>query len=119
MLKKIKLIIIKPMEWHLVFMGAFVIVLFYLQIIASPTIIIGLIGTIAFNFFEFNSAMNVVYGFLLIGFFIGVFWAERIRRSFGIVTFHSYLLSTPEIDGWRDGAGNKINRKSSKKNQNN
>ena len=119
MLNKIKPIIIKPMEWYLVFMGAFVICLFYIQIVTSPAIIIGLIGTTAFNFLEFENAMYVVCGGVLIGFFIGVFWAERIRRSLGIVTFHSYLLSTPEIDGWRDGAGNKIKRKNSKKNQNN
>jgi len=106
----IKSIIVKPMEWHLAFLGFFVVSLFYLQVI-TPTILVGFIGVTAFNFLENGLAINVVYGFAFTGSFIGVIWAERIRKSLGIVAFHAYLLSTPEIDGWRDSAGNKISKK--------
>ena len=107
----IKSIIVKPMEWHLASLAFFVVSLFYLQIVITPTILVGVIGVTAFNFLEYGLAINVVYGFAFAGSFLGVIWAERIRKSLGIVAFHAYLLSTPEIDGWRDSAGNKISKK--------
>ena len=69
------------------------------------------IGLTAFNFIKYDMAMNIVYGFSFIGAILGVLWAERIRKKLGIVTFTAYLLSTPEIDGWRDTSGNRIKRK--------
>lgn len=110
MLNTIQKIIAKPMEWHLIFLGFFVVSLFYMQIVITPTILVGLMGITAFNFLEYNSAINVVYVCTFIGSILGFIWAERIRKSLGIITFHSYLLSTPEIDGWRDSTGNKINK---------
>ncbi|WDE10642.1 hypothetical protein [Thalassomonas haliotis] len=107
----LKNIIVKPLEWHLAFLGVFVISLFYLQIVSAPTFFMALIGISAFNYLEYDTALNVVYGCSFIGLVLGVLWAERIRRTLGIVTFTAYLLSTPEIDGWRDSAGNKIQRK--------
>jgi len=107
----LKNIIIKPLEWHLLFLGFFVVTLFYLQIVITPTILMALIGLIAFNFIEYDTALNIVYGCSFIGAILGVLWAERIRKTLGIVTFTAYLLSTPEIDGWRDTSGNRVKRK--------
>ncbi|MDO6775440.1 MULTISPECIES: hypothetical protein [unclassified Shewanella] len=45
---------------------------------------------------------STLYLSLFLGFIAGLIWAERIRRTIGILTFHSYLLSTPEIEGWRN-----------------
>ncbi|QBG34636.1 hypothetical protein [Litorilituus sediminis] len=56
-------------------------------------------------------ALYVVYGCGFIGVIVGFIWAERIRKTLGIVTFTAYLLSTPEIDGWRDISGNRVKRK--------
>ncbi|MEJ2765651.1 hypothetical protein VV869_16990 [Photobacterium sp. MCCC 1A19761] len=34
-----------------------------------------------------------------LGFVIGAFWAERIRKNMGLITFHGRLIGHPEIDG--------------------
>ncbi len=70
-----------------------------------------LIGFSAFYFLEQGIAIKVVCCSAFFGLVLGVLWAERIRRTMGIITFTAYLLSTPEIDGWRDATGKKIQRK--------
>ena len=107
----LKRIITKPLEWHLYFLGGFVICLFYLQIVVTPIVFIGLLGTISLNFLEYDSAFIIICGCIFIGLVLGILWAERIRKTLGIVTFHAYLLSTPEIDGWRDGRGNRVSKR--------
>ena len=104
----LKRIITKPFEWHLYLLGGFVICLFYLQIVITPMFFVGLLGSISLNYLAVDSALIVIYGCTFIGLILGVLWAERIRKTLGIVTFHAYLLSTPEIDGWRDSSGNRI-----------
>ncbi|WP_156115772.1 hypothetical protein [Colwellia psychrerythraea] len=100
--------IIKLLELHLYLLGGFVICLFYLQIVVTPIIFVGLLGTVSLNYLEYSSSLIIITGCIFIGLVLGLFWAERIRKTLGIVTFHAYLLSTPEIDGWRDGKGNRI-----------
>lgn len=106
-----KNIIRKPFEWHLFTLGAFVIGLFYLQIVITPAMFMALLGFSTFDFLAYDIAMNVVIVCSVIGIILGILWAERIRKTLGIVTFMAYLLSTPEIDGWRDSSGSKITQK--------
>lgn len=108
---QLKNIIRKPFEWHLFALGAFVIGLFYLQIVVTPAILMTFLGFSTFSFLAYDTALIVVIVSSLIGLVLGILWAERIRRTLGIVTFTAYLLSTPEIDGWRDASGSKIKQK--------
>jgi len=107
----LKSIIQKPFEWHLYLLGGFVICLFYLQIVITPMVLVGFLGTISFNYLEYESALIVIIICALLGLILGFIWAERIRKTLGIVTFHAYLLSTPEIDGWRDPSGKKLSKR--------
>jgi len=74
-------------------------------------VLVGLLGTISFNYLEYESALIVIIICVLVGLILGFVWAERIRKTLGIVTFHAYLLSTPEIEGWRDKNGNKLSKR--------
>jgi len=107
----IKGMLLKPLEWHLYLLGILVVTLFYIQLVVTPMFFVGLIGLLGFHFFAYEQAMLVVYCCLGLGFILGLLWAERIRRTLGIITFHAYLLSTPEIDGWRDPSGNRITKR--------
>ena len=98
----IKNLLVKPLEWHLILLGMLVYVLFYLQIVLTPTFVIGVLGIIAFDFYDQTTAKYITIAMTGLGLIVGIFWAERIRKTIGIITFHAYLLSTPEIDGWRD-----------------
>lgn len=100
----------RPLEWHFYLLAFFMIALLYLQIVISPAGLLLLLSAPAFEFLPFEQALWLSAGVGVIGLGIGIFWAESIRRAQGILTFHSYLLSTPEIDGWRDRAGNVIRR---------
>ncbi|RYV01233.1 hypothetical protein SOPP22_12555 [Shewanella sp. OPT22] len=102
----LKSLIIKPIEGYLLLTSWLILTLLYLQIVFSATAIFCMVGLLSFYFIEFQFALNVIYGASLLGFVSGVVWAERIRKRHGIVTFHGYLLSTPEIEGWRDKDGN-------------
>ena len=81
-----------------------------MQIVITPMFLIGLLGTISLNYLEYEIALGVIFSFALIGLILGFIWAERVRKSLGIVTFNAYLLSTPEIDGWRDQSGNRVSK---------
>ncbi|WP_025820673.1 hypothetical protein [Shewanella marina] len=94
--------IIKPLEYHCYFLAVAMIALLYLQIVISPAGILSLIAASSFFFLSFEIARYVVGLACLVGLIIGVIWAEKIRKTIGVLTFHAYLLSTPEIDGWRE-----------------
>ncbi|AOT08497.1 hypothetical protein [Pseudoalteromonas luteoviolacea] len=99
MLKISTLFFEKIFEWHLYFLGYLVFLLLYLQIVIVPIFFMGLLGTIAYLHFDHFTASILIVGCLLLGLLVGLYWAERTRRGLGIITFHAYLLSTPEIDG--------------------
>ncbi|ESP93279.1 hypothetical protein [Pseudoalteromonas luteoviolacea] len=102
--------ITKVLEWHLIFLGSVVVSLLYLQIVLSPVFFMGILGLISIQFFDQSTAIHITTGCALLGSILGFFWAERIRRSTGIITFHSYLLSTPEIDGYSHPSSNKLKK---------
>ncbi|MCW8330261.1 hypothetical protein MD588_15740 [Photobacterium sp. SDRW27] len=76
----------------------FIPVLLWLKIALSPTFVAGLIAVLICVARDTFSAPLVVavMGVVLL---TGAIWAERIRRTVGILAFHSRLISTPEIDG--------------------
>lgn len=82
----------------------------YLHIVLSPTLLCLLFLLMYAAVVEQPPSMTLVYGAGATGGLAGLLWAERIRRTLGILNFHAYLLSTPEIDGWRDGRGRKVTR---------
>ncbi|QQX81580.1 hypothetical protein JK628_06885 [Shewanella sp. KX20019] len=100
----------KPFEWHMYGLGYLMVGWLYIQIVISPMAILAMLSLVSFEFVDSDVALNILYSALLIGFIIGIYWAERVRRTHGVLNFHSYLLSTPEIDGWRDRSGNVIAR---------
>ena len=110
-MKFLKLIIIKPFEGYLHLTAWLIYAWLYFQIVFSATGIFALASLLSFCFLEFDTALNIVYGMTGLGIIAGVVWAENIRKKHGIVTFHAYLLSTPEIEGWRDKNGNTVSRK--------
>jgi len=109
-IKKIAKVLLKPLEWHIFGLGLLVVVLLYLQIVICPMVLSLALGAISFAYLEFDTATIIFVCFGVLGFCLGVFWAEAVRRKHGIITFHAYLLSTPEIEGWRDANGKVISR---------
>ncbi|WP_028109122.1 hypothetical protein [Ferrimonas futtsuensis] len=92
--------------------GYLLVAWLYLHIVLSPTLLCLLLLLLGASVVEQLPSMTLVYGVGGAGALAGLFWAERIRRTLGIINFHAYLLSTPEIDGWRDGQGRKLTRSS-------
>lgn len=90
-----------PFEAFIYLIGFAVWLTLYLQIVVTPTAVFALISTISLNFLTFESASNVVMGATALGFVVGIYWAEIIRRRYSIFGFHSYLSGHPEIDGWQ------------------
>ncbi|WP_448547656.1 hypothetical protein [Thalassotalea fusca] len=109
-MKKLFLIIIKPLEWHIYLIAILCIVWLYLVIVLCPTFILTFVGALCLNFVFTDMSLETLYYLAAIGAVLGLIWAENIRRNMGILTFHSYLLSTPEIDGWRNKKGERIVR---------
>ncbi|WP_133406516.1 hypothetical protein [Parashewanella tropica] len=110
-MKFLKLLIIKPLEGYLHLTAWLIFAWLYFQIVFAATALFCMFSLVSFYFLDFDTALNVVYGVSAIGFIAGIFWAESIRKKHGIITFHAYLLSTPEIEGWRDKDGNVIKRR--------
>ena len=110
-MKYLKLIIMKPLEGYLHLTAWLIFAWLYFQIILSATALFCMPSLFSFYFFEFNTALNIVYGASGLGFIVGIWWAENIRKTHGIITFHAYLLSTPEIESWRDRYGNVIKKR--------
>jgi hypothetical protein len=104
-------ILVKPLEWHMYGLGYLMIGWLYVQIVISPMVILAMLSLVSFECVDSEVAVNIVRSVSVIGFFLGIYWAERVRKTHGILNFHSYLLSTPEIDGWRDRNGNVIRRR--------
>ncbi|NKF49812.1 hypothetical protein G3R49_04405 [Shewanella sp. WXL01] len=74
----------------------------YLQIIACAVGLSLMASGLALLALPSAPGNYVLLAASLVGTVIGIVWAESIRKNIGIITFHSFLLSTPEIDGWRD-----------------
>ena len=100
-----KTILIKSIEWFVLGPGCFVVFLLYIQIVITPAILLPLVALWPLSLVTPESIELYLGALALAGAVVGILWAERIRRRHGIITFHAYLLSTPEIDGWRDANG--------------
>ncbi len=109
-MRKVVSSMLKLLELHLYGLGYLMVALLYLQIVVAPAGILVLLSAVSFAFFSVEVAIYIVGASGLIGLGLGVVWAERVRRTHGILTFHAYLLSTPEIDGWRDRNGIVVKR---------
>ncbi|WP_281212883.1 hypothetical protein [Shewanella insulae] len=106
----LKQLIMKPLEGYLDLTAWLIFAWLYFQIVLSATAIFCMLSVFGFYLFDFETALNICYGIAGVGAIAGVVWAERVRKTLGIITFHAYLLSTPEIEGWRDKHGNVIRK---------
>ena len=97
-----KNIIKKPFEWFISIIGYCIFSCLYLQIVITPAIILSLLGLVAFNFLEYDSVINLLYGLAVVGFIIGIIWAEHIRKKYSVFGFLGYISGHPEIDGWQN-----------------
>lgn len=71
--------------------------IFWFAIFLSPMLFFGIMAAIIYsNIKEIFWAVLV----LLIGFMLGVLWAEHIRKKYGCSRYISKILSTPDI--WPD-----------------
>ena len=105
-----KAILIKPLEWFVLAPGCFVVFLLYIQIVITPAFLLPLTALWPLSLVAPDNIETILGALALVGTVLGIVWAERIRKQHGIVTFHAYLLSTPEIDGWRDANGKVIRK---------
>lgn len=99
---------LKPLEWYIYAQGYLLVAWLYIQIVISPMGIFALCTLCTLDIFGLENFFPALYYSLGGGLVVGILWAERIRRTIGILTFHAYLLSTPEIEGRRDRNGNVI-----------
>ena len=79
--------------------------IFWLQIAASPTIggiVLGLILS-GGNPKHFSVPLCG-----MIGFFLGSFWAERVRKTVGLSAFFGRLIALPEMPD-NEGNGQSVN----------
>ncbi|WP_065187772.1 hypothetical protein [Shewanella woodyi] len=105
-----KFTLLKPLEWYMYGQGFILVGWLYVQIVLSPMAILSIASLIFIDIQGEDTSFTILYFASGIGFIAGLVWAERIRRTIGILTFHSFLLSTPEIEGWRDRDGKVISR---------
>ncbi|MCL1050319.1 hypothetical protein L2755_11855 [Shewanella abyssi] len=103
-----KLNALKPLEWYIYGQGYLLVAWLYIQIVISPMGIFAIFTFFTLDIFGLEKFFPALYYSLSGGFVVGILWAERIRRTIGILTFHAYLLSTPEIEGWRNRNGSVI-----------
>ncbi len=74
----------------------------WIQLMMTPVLLAGL-GLFVFfmikHITQIDTTLKFVIPILLIALILGVYWAERIRKSTGCVNFMGRLLGTPEING--------------------
>ncbi|TMO83522.1 hypothetical protein [Pseudoalteromonas spongiae] len=109
-MKALKKILYMPFEAYLYGSAYLVHTWLYIQIIFSSTAIFAMISCVSFSFLEIEHALYIVYASSFLGFIFGIFWAENERKTHGIINFHGYLLSTPEIEGWKDKNGKPVDK---------
>ncbi|MEC6817158.1 hypothetical protein VXS05_19250 [Photobacterium toruni] len=80
------------------FVARFIHVLLWLKVVISP-VLIGLVISVPICIIYDEINFYVIASFTVIGLIVGVIWAEKIRRTIGLSSFHGRLIATPEIDG--------------------
>lgn len=70
----------------------------WLQIVASPLLISCMIS--AFIYFRDPNQENLIFAiaFIIVGLFVGVLWANKIRKTKGTLGFISQVNASPELD---------------------
>ena len=71
--------------------------IFWIQIFLCPAGIIGFIGFVIYKNYPQVWGIVVFVG-LLFGIALGIYFAERIRRTTGCSTFMARLFASPELD---------------------
>jgi len=82
------------------FVARFVHVLLWLKVAVS-SMLAGVFVAAVICIFRDDISTSVIATFSGIGLFIGIVWAEKIRRTIGLSNFHGRLIGHPEIDGSR------------------
>ena len=83
----------------------FINAIYWLWIVFVPTGILGLLG-----FWLYNKPIeNLPYSILLtlVGFVLGVLWAERIRKKEDLSFYFSRIMATPDLDEKKDNEKDK------------
>lgn len=70
----------------------------WIQIMLSPTLLGCLIGAIIYYNFQTNIGLVVAIGVIVIGFIIGIFFANKKFKTTGTISFLSQISATPDID---------------------
>lgn len=99
MFKFISKILVAPFDWFVSLIAGFIFVLFYGQLVITPTILLALLSSISFNFLLPEIALNFVYLSAFLGAVLGFVWAEYVRKKYSIFGFLGYIAGHPEIDG--------------------
>lgn len=90
-------VFLKPLDLFVTGLGYFCYFVMWWWICLSPLLGFSLIGGFLFLAFDSFWLLGACIG---IGFVLGVYWAEKVRREVGCMDFMGKLLSTPEIDGY-------------------
>ncbi|MDP2562648.1 hypothetical protein [Psychrobium sp. 1_MG-2023] len=106
--KTLKYLLTLFCELQIALIAVYVLTVLFLQIVITPMIIFTLVGSISLNYLPQAQAIYLIGSCAVVGAILGLIWANSIRKKYGIVKFHAFLLSTPEIDGRHDRNGNAI-----------
>ena len=87
------------------FFGYFINLIFWLWAFIVPTGIFAFLGFLIYN----KSSDNLPFSVLLavIGIFLGILIAERIRKRHGLTHFFSRIMATPELDNMNENLNEK------------
>lgn len=71
--------------------------IFWISLFIIPAGILGYIGLSYYVDSPGNLLLSII--FWIVGIALGIFFAEVIRRKYGLDNFFGRMLSTPDIDG--------------------
>ena len=80
------------------FLHYFAEVIGWIQIVLSPVLISCLIACLVYFPNQSNTRLVISILIILLGFIIGVYFANKIRKKQGTVAYLSKLSETPDID---------------------
>ena len=83
----------------------------WLQIVASPTLLGGLIGAGIYFSKPNQTRLFIAIGIILFGIIVGILYANKIWKTKGTMWFISQVSATPDIDKLNEvKSGKKGNR---------
>jgi len=78
--------------------AVFVHICLWLKVAISP-VLIGAATSAIICIVRGEINIYIVTSFTGVGLIVGIFWAEKIRRTIGLSAFHGRLIGNPEIVG--------------------